>query len=260
MTFINSDEKPPADSERKPSTSRSHGSSEWGYDLYPERRGAKPQASFTDVLLGRKGRESYRKIDCERSVYRCIKTSPLVRLMVGALKSAGCAIDIRRHISCEECAPEVSGGYDPILNQVVICHNNTYREGMVQGVLTHEFIHMFDYCQNNLDFKNLDHLACTEIRAANLAHCSFVSAWLNGDTSVFRFKQTHQDCVKSKALSSIMAARNITTDQAVDAIERVFTKCYNDLEPIGRRIRRNSLDMHRAFEEGFYFGYDDQMK
>lgn len=120
MTLINSEEKPPAGSaEKQSSSSSSHGSSEWGYDLYPERRGAKPSSSFTDMLLGRNGRGSYRKIDCERSVYKCIKTSPLVRLMVGALKSAGCPIDIRRHISCEECAPHVSGGYDPILNQVL---------------------------------------------------------------------------------------------------------------------------------------------
>lgn len=39
-------------------------------------------------------------------------------------------------------------------------------------------IHMFDYCTNDLDFKNVEHLACTEIRAANLAHCSFLGAYV----------------------------------------------------------------------------------
>ncbi|KAF7282975.1 hypothetical protein GWI33_001609 [Rhynchophorus ferrugineus] len=204
-----------------------------------------------------KGRNNSEKVKCERAVYRCWKESPLVKLMIGAMKSAGCSLDIRRHISCEVCAPQVSGGFDPILNQVVICQNNAVDAGMVQGILTHEMIHMFDYCKNNLDFKNIDHLACTEIRAANLAHCSFLSAWLNGDTSFFDFKNTHQNCVKSKALSSILAARNISKLDAIDAIERVFDRCYNDLEPIGRRIRRNSLDMHRAFDEGYYYGYDD---
>jgi Peptidase M76 family. len=63
---------------------------------------------------------------------------------------------------------------------------------MVQGVLTHEMIHMFDYCRNNLDFKNIDHLACTEIRAANLAHCSFLSAWHQGDASPFRIQRQHR--------------------------------------------------------------------
>lgn len=253
MTFVDATEDggPPKEAPKQPT-----GGNQWGYDLYPQRRQASSK-SLTEVMTGRGGREGLRKIDCERSVYRCIKESPIVRLMVGALKASGCPIDIRRHISCEDCAPNVSGGYDPVLNQVVICHNNTYKENMVQGVLTHEFIHMFDYCRHNLDFRNLDHLACTEIRAANLAHCSFMSAWFNGDTSMFNFKETHQNCVKSKALSSMLAVRNVSELEAIDAIERVFTKCYNDLEPLGRRIRRNSLDMHKAFQDGLYYGYDD---
>lgn len=63
---------------------------------------------------------------------------------------------------------------------------------MVQGVLTHEMIHMFDYCRNELDFKNMEHLACTEIRAANLTHCSFVSAWSQGDASWTKIKKAHE--------------------------------------------------------------------
>lgn len=63
---------------------------------------------------------------------------------------------------------------------------------MVQGVLTHEMIHMFDYCRNELDFKNMEHLACTEIRAANLTHCSFASAWSQGDASWTKIKKAHE--------------------------------------------------------------------
>lgn len=230
---------------------------EWGYDLYPERRGKKESPSLSNIIFKGKGTENIDKIKCERSVYKCIKTSPLVKLMMGALKSSGCPIDIRRHIACEECDPSVSGGYDPVLNQVVVCQNVATNDGLVQGVLTHEMIHMFDYCQNNLDFKNVDHLACTEIRAANLTHCSFISAWLQGDTSLFNFKERHQICVKNKALASVLAVRsNISKLEAIDAIERVFSRCYNDLEPIGRRIRRNSVDMYKAYEEAPFFGYD----
>ncbi|XP_066139679.1 mitochondrial inner membrane protease ATP23 homolog [Euwallacea fornicatus] len=257
MTFVDVQNEPPSKDIPGPQPESKVSNDEWGYDLYPERRQGRVSKSIGKVMLGLAGREGLRKIECERSVYQCIKTSPLVRLMMGALKASGCPVDIRRHISCEDCAPSVSGGYDPILNQVVICHNNAFREGIVQSVLTHEMIHMFDYCRNNLDFKNIDHLACTEIRAANLAHCSFLSAWTNGDTSIFNFKETHQNCVKSKALSSMLAVRNITKLEAINAIERVFTKCYNDLEPLGRRLRRNSLDIQKVFQDGIYFGYDD---
>jgi len=128
---------------------------------------------------------------------------------------------------------------------------------MVQGVLAHEFIHMFDYCRNDLDFKNIDHLACTEIRAANLTHCSFMSAWAQGDTSPFNFKATHKNCVKTKALASVLAVRKVSVDEAIDAVNRVFPKCYADLEPVGRRLKRNSTDAHKAYMDGRYYGYDD---
>lgn len=53
-----------------------------------------------------------------------------------------------------------------------------------------------------------------------------------------------------------MAVRQIGKAEAVDIIEKVFPKCYADLEPIGRRIRRNSDDMFRAFKEAAYYGYE----
>lgn len=72
--------------------------------------------------------------------------------------------------------------------QIVVCQNVARSQGMVQAVLTHEMIHMFDYCRHEMDFKNLEHLACTEIRAANLTHCSFMSAWMQVPTQ-FHFWQ-----------------------------------------------------------------------
>ncbi|KAG5870725.1 hypothetical protein JTB14_017058 [Gonioctena quinquepunctata] len=129
MTFINhTDEKDVGKSQENTTNDQANSQkqnysqedlSQWGYDLYPDR--SRPQentAGLTDYLKG-KGKENIDKIKCERNVYKCIKESPLVKLMMGALRASGCAIDIRRHISCEECAPTVSGGYDPLLNQVV---------------------------------------------------------------------------------------------------------------------------------------------
>lgn len=65
-----------------------------------------------------------------------------------------------------------------------------------------------------------------------------------------------QNCVKEKAKFSIMAVHEVSAEVAEAAIERVFTKCYNDLEPVGRRIRRNSDDMPRAYAEAHLYGYD----
>lgn len=249
----NQNEHQPQDQKSNVASDMPHGP-EWGFDLYPNRRKPK-DAPVTNLMQG-KGRENIDQIKCERTVYDCIKTSPLVKLMMAALKSSGCAIDIRRHISCEECSPTVSGGYDPGLNQIVICQNVVSSKGVIQGILTHEMIHMFDYCRNKLDFKNIDHLACTEVRAANLTHCSYISALMNGDIHLGTVKEMHQICVKNKALASILAVRKIAKADAIDAVERVFPKCYSDLEPIGRRLRRGSEDMYKAYAEASYYGYD----
>lgn len=61
--------------------------------------------------------------------------------------------------------------------QIVICHNTSTNEGFVEAVLVHELIHMFDYCTREMDFKNVDHVACSEVRAANMTYCSYLSAF-----------------------------------------------------------------------------------
>ena len=110
--------------------------------------------------------------------------------MIGALEKAGCPVDVRRHFACEVCDTRICGGYDPELNQIVVCLNKG--KGNWQAVLVHELVHMYDHCVNKVDFKNLEHLACTEIRAANLSHCSFLSSFMFLESSFFNVKKTHQ--------------------------------------------------------------------
>lgn len=227
---------------------------QWGYDLYPERRGSQPSGFFKKYFWD--GRQNLSKLKCETNVYKCVKDSPIINLLLDALKSSGCPFDIKRHVACELCDNSVSGGFDAELNQIVICHNTSRSQSRVQGVLSHELIHMFDFCRNEMDFKNIEHVACTEIRAANLVHCSFLSAVSQGQASPFHVKEAHKDCVKSLAKASVMAARKVTESQARLAVEKVFPMCYNDLEPIGRRIRRNSEDINKAYLEGPLYGYN----
>ena len=60
----------------------------WGYDLYPERKQLF-KSTFSKILQMQEGREQFDKIRCEENVYECAKSSPLVKIMMGALKSAG---------------------------------------------------------------------------------------------------------------------------------------------------------------------------
>ncbi|XP_064473963.1 mitochondrial inner membrane protease ATP23 homolog [Ornithodoros turicata] len=228
-----------------------------GFKYYPERRGGKMDPGWLPKAFFGEGRDSIDNVRCEKNVYNCVKKSPLVKLMLSALRSAGCEVDIRRNIACESCEKIVTGGYDAELNQVVICQNNARSEGVVQGTLAHELLHMFDQCRAKMDLKNMDHLACTEIRAANLLHCSFLSAVAQGTASPFNIAKRHSECVKMKAAMSVMAVKDVSQEVARAAVDRVFDKCYNDLEPLGRRLRRNSADMEKAYRERYHYGYTD---
>lgn len=52
-----------------------------------------------------------------------------------------------------------------------------------------------------------------------------------------------QECVKSKAMASMLAVQNdLTREYAQAVIKTVFSKCYADLEPIGRRFCCDSTE------------------
>uniref|UniRef100_A0A8C6RXK7 Mitochondrial inner membrane protease ATP23 n=2 Tax=Nannospalax galili TaxID=1026970 RepID=A0A8C6RXK7_NANGA len=72
----------------------------------------------------------------------------------------------------------------------------------------------------------------SQIRAANLSgDCSLIS-------EIFRLrfglKKHHQTCVRDRAVLSILAVRNISTELAQQAVDEVFESCFNDHEPFGR--------------------------
>ena len=50
-------------------------SSPWGYDLYPERRGAKYKPSLVNIFFGVEGREDLNRTKCERNVFHVYRNS-----------------------------------------------------------------------------------------------------------------------------------------------------------------------------------------
>ncbi|CAB4061705.1 ATP23 [Lepeophtheirus salmonis] len=192
-------------------------------DLYPERKGrVAPKAS----LLGLMEREfNNERVRCQYNVDQCLKNNSLVQNLISGIKSAGCSIDPVRHLSCDVCVNGRSiqhlGGYDDVNNQVFVCANNVKDEGLTGGVIFRNLFHLFDRCMNKYNFQDPKHLACTEIRKANLGHCTYY----------YYFFQSFGD---PKAAS--------------EAVDSVFDACYSDLEPVGRRSSgRRQISL--AYEE-----------
>ncbi|KAF6726971.1 Mitochondrial inner membrane protease ATP23-like [Oryzias melastigma] len=200
---------------------------EYGYDLFPERNeGKQNTTSFKESI------QTFNH-KCKFMLQVAMETSPYAKLLLTAMKSSGCKVLKERHFSCEDCDGTVSGGFDAASSQIVLCQNNIHQQSHMNRVVAHELIHAFDHCRAHVDwFNNFRHLACSEIRAANLSgDCSFVS-----EVSRFNFglKKHQQECVRGRALRSILAVRKITREEAERMVDSVFDSCFNDHAPFGR--------------------------
>ena len=164
---------------------------------------------------------------CEKRIAKALDSSPLIKILLKGMQNAGCVVNPARHFACENCSGEIAGGFDVRTNQVVICANQCRTEEKVEQILSHELVHMYDFCTAQIDFANVDHLACTEVRAANLAHCRF----LGGEGG---FLASRESCVRERAAKSVSVIKGLSHDLAMKAVDKVFDKCYRDQEPIGR--------------------------
>ncbi|XP_051886739.1 mitochondrial inner membrane protease ATP23 homolog isoform X2 [Pristis pectinata] len=214
---------------------------DYGYRLFPERKSGKEKKG----LLGESLFTFNHK--CQLMLKVALDTSPFAKLLMDAMKSSGCTVNKDRHFSCEDCDGTVSGGFDAEISQIVLCQNNIHQQQHMNRVVTHELIHTFDHCRAHVDwFHNIKHLACSEIRAANLSgECTF-----GNELSRFNFglKQHHQKCVRERACRSILAVRKVSQETAKKAVDDVFDSCFNDHEPFGR-IPHNKKDAKYAYRD-----------
>ena len=226
-------------------------------DLYPERKGSRKVYTKYEYMKGKARSEQYKE-RCGINVTKCLEYSPLVKLMLGALKSQGCITDMfERHFSCDICKEGTEfhnqGGYDDSANQVFVCANNFGKSyGVVHGTILRNLITMFDVCTRKVDFNNVNHLACIEIRKANLAGCNFMIHFTRNNP--LAVKEQHASCVANSAIT-VLNSKIDNYELAKKSVNNVFSKCYNDLEPIGRRCK-DDVDMKRAYKERYLFGYE----
>lgn len=114
-----------------------------------------------------------------------------------------------------------------------LCENTIYTQKAMDTVLTHELIHAFDNCRVKYNPDNVRHLACTEIRAANLSGDCFYSKEAFGRFR-FKWKAHQQECVKERAVKSMLCVRDMSKQEAQEVVESVFDACFNDTEPFER--------------------------
>ncbi|SPO32814.1 probable Mitochondrial inner membrane protease ATP23 [Ustilago trichophora] len=223
---------------------------------------------------------------CEQWTDQLFRTSPMVRFMAKHLSLLDCnpltplpsasmassstepasasATAQQPKLVIAPCPPSIAGGFSPSLpheptshSSILLCSNRIFSKSHLEDTLSHEMIHWFDHCRFLVDWSNLRHHACSEIRAASLSgDCGFARELKRRN---YGFKLQHQNCVKRRAVLSILAnpACAGDSDKAQRTVDEVFESCFGDTRPFdevrvarGIRLDRNmaqfQLTLHLA--------------
>ncbi|KAJ2160915.1 Mitochondrial inner membrane protease atp23 [Coemansia sp. RSA 552] len=190
--------------------------------------GLTPEEQKKRRLMNDFNRDLHDCRQCEKWRNELLQTSPLVTFMAQHLKSSG--FDVAKdNIDCVKCGEMRSGGYAPG-GQIQLCYNQLFGKGHAETTLAHEMIHAYDDTNFKLDWYNLEHHACTEIRAASLSgDCTWFQEAMRGNLG---FLKHHQTCVKRRAALSVRANPNCKSKQHADAaVNKVFNSCFTDTRP-----------------------------
>ena len=199
---------------------------------------------------------------CQQWKHELINSSPVVSFMIQELAKLGCKMDIEKDLRCTECDERKSGGFMPptlspeedmpIVHDVVsveerkvgcvsnvhrspggiiLCQNRLTSRLHTEDTLAHELIHVYDYCRFKMNWLDLKHHACAEIRAASLSgDCRYTREFMRGFGG--KFVKQHQECVRRRAVLSVSQNPNCKTkEDAERAVDEVFEACFADTRP-----------------------------
>jgi len=155
--------------------------------------------------------------------------SPIVVFMLKHLELSGCAVP-RQNVVCAPCDLTRSGGFTPDPGAVVLCSGQFFSQKHMESTLVHELVHMYDHCKFKVDWNNLRHHACSEIRANNLSgDCRYTRELRRGFVS---FSKQHQACVRRRAVTSVMANPACPDEATAEkAVNEVWESCFSDTRP-----------------------------
>ena len=151
-----------------------------------------------------------------------------VNILLNSLSAMNAPVDLIS-IQCPQDAA-FKAGFSPKHNKVWMCANLIHNPFQYRRLLAHELVHAFDFARAKVDANNLQHVACSEVRAYTLSgECDLwtkffqyaADDWLG--TKMFSRKQ---QCVRDGALRSMGGS-----DGAREAVDQVFSRCFRDHWP-----------------------------
>ncbi|EOD22780.1 hypothetical protein EMIHUDRAFT_443999 [Emiliania huxleyi CCMP1516] len=141
-----------------------------------------------------------------------------------------------------------AGGFMPDTGTIVMCQQWAAEQpGEVPNTVAHEMIHAYDDARARLDWTNLVHHACTEIRAANLSgDCSFWREVNRANVSPLRVAKAGERCVRRRAQISVAMNPACTSERAAEAaVDQATTHHHRDTLPRRLRLQTSSWRSRR---------------
>lgn len=179
------------------------------------------------------------KDQCEQCYeYRdwLLNYSPTVVFMMEELKNVNSDIKPEK-IFCDECdGMKKGGGFHPEKG-ILLCQNYILDKYHLEDTLSHELVHAYDNAKFKVDWLNLKHHACSEIRASSLSgECRIMAQFWRA--AISKFAGGHQECVKRRAVLSVQANPNCKSkEQAEGVVDEVWQSCFNDTRPFEQIYR-----------------------
>lgn len=159
---------------------------------------------------------------CEKRKRELWHNSPAVVFMVQQMRLINCNVTLD-HFVCHPCEKKSSGGFSPEYG-ILLCQDGFFNKKHMEDTMVHELVHMYDHAKFNVDWNNLRHQACSEIRAANLSgDCSFRRNFTRG---WFKITAQHKECVRMRAVSSVAMNPKCPNQEAAEqAVNEVWDSC-----------------------------------
>lgn len=154
--------------------------------------------------------------------------------------------DVPPKLLIASCPPDIAGGFSPSAPGrppseagILLCANRIFSKGHLEDTLAHEMIHWWDHCRFKVDWTNLRHHACSEVRVEH-PDIKIRAASLSGDCRWtrevnrrhFSFLKQHQECAKRRAILSIRTNPACKDDEmAARVVDEVWESCFHDTRP-----------------------------
>ena len=69
----------------------------------------------------------------------------------------------KQDFKCLPCDETRSGGFSPV-EGILLCQNRLATKTHQEHTMVHEMVHMYDHHKFNVDWNNLKHQACSEVK------------------------------------------------------------------------------------------------